>query len=102
MATTIYQQRLLEKRKTNGLCVRCGKPLEREGVHCVSCRKKINESTRKLRIWYQENGICPRCGKNSIMGDEKVCPECNAKFANRASRIRENNREQYKNNAPCI
>lgn len=95
MATSIYQQRLLDKRKSNGLCLNCGKPLDREGVHCIACREKINKTTRERRHWYQNNGICPRCGKVSLMGDEKVCPECNAEFANRASKTREKNREEY-------
>ncbi len=29
------------------------------------------------------------------MGGEKVCPECNAEFANRAAKMREENREEY-------
>ncbi len=95
MTTQIYQKRMIERRKINVLCIGCGKLLDREGVHCITCREKINKATRERRHWYQDNGICPRCEKNSIMGDEKVCPECNAKFASRASKIRESNREEY-------
>ncbi len=95
MATSIYQQRLLDKRKSNGLCVGCGNPLDRDGIYCATCRERINKTTRERRHWYQDNGICPRCGKVSLMGDEKVCPECRAESANEKSRIREENREKY-------
>lgn len=32
----------------------------------------------KDRQLLQSLGICPKCEKNSIMGNEKVCPECRA------------------------
>jgi len=95
MATSISQQRLLEKRKLNGLCINCGKSLDSEGIHCISCRKRINREVRETRHWYQDNGICPRCRKVSLMRGGKACPECNAEFANRTARIRERNREEY-------
>ena len=78
MATTIYQKRLLEKRKTNGLCIDCGNVLDRDGVRCVKCNEKNNKESREDRKWYRENGICPRCRKNIILGTENVCPECSA------------------------
>lgn len=95
MATSIYHQRLLDKRKTNNLCISCGKPLDREGVNCTECRQKINKEVAETRHWYQDNGICPRCRKNTIEGDEKVCPECNAKNANMTAKRRGENREEY-------
>lgn len=79
MATTIYQKRLIQKRKEQGLCLKCGKPLDREGTYCISCNNYLNEQQTLLRHWYQEHGICPRCGKNDLFGDEKNCPECAAK-----------------------
>ena len=79
MSTTIYQQRFIQKRKEQGLCLKCGNPLDREGAYCISCNKYLNEQQTLLRYWYQEHGICPRCGKNDLFGDEKVCLECNAK-----------------------
>ena len=78
MATTIYQKRLLEKRKTNGLCIDCGNVLDRDGVRCVKCNEKNNKESKEDRKWYRENGICPRCRKNIILGTENVCPECSA------------------------
>lgn len=78
MATSIYQKRLLEKRKANGLCIDCGNVLDRNGVRCVKCNEKNNKESKEDRKWYRENGICPRCRKNIILGTENVCPECSA------------------------
>ena len=78
MATTIYQKRLLEKRKANGLCIDCGNALDRNGVRCVKCNEKHNEESKEDRKWYIDNGICPRCRKNIIFGTENMCAECSA------------------------
>ena len=78
MATSIYRRRLLENRKTNGLCIDCGNVLDRDGVRCVKCNEKNNKESKEDRKWYRENGICPRCRKNIILGTENVCPECSA------------------------
>ncbi len=97
MATTIYQKRLIQKRKEQGLCLKCGKPLDREGAYCISCRKYINGQQMVLRRWYQEHGICPRCGKNGLFGDEKACLECNAKAYEASMRSRKNLGKEYYN-----
>lgn len=78
MATNIYQERLIKRRKERGLCIKCGEPLDREGVHCIKCREILNKSRNETKQWYKDNGICPRCGQNNLFGDEKVCIECNA------------------------
>ena len=89
MATSIYQQRLITRRKEQGLCLKCGNSLDRSGIYCAECRKDINENLQKTREWYQTHGICPRCRKNNLFGDEKVCPECSAKAYEYAMRSRE-------------
>lgn len=80
MATSIYQKRLLERRKANRLCIDCGNTLDRDGVRCVKCNTKHNEKNNADREWYRENGICPRCRKNTLFGNENMCPECYAEM----------------------
>ena len=89
MATSIYQQRFIARRKEQGLCLKCGNPLDREGTYCAECRKIINEEVQETRHWYQNHGICPQCRNNNLFGDEKVCPECSAKAYEYAMRSRE-------------
>ena len=79
MGRAEIQRRFKERRKELGICRRCAKPLDRDGVFCVECREFINKENREMRHWYQEHGICPRCFKNDILGDEKTCPECKAR-----------------------
>ena len=99
MATSIYQQRFIARRKEQGLCLKCGNPLDRGGTYCTECRKIINEDLQKTRNWYQTHGICPRCGKNDLFGDEKVCPECSAKGYSLAMKSRERlGKEHYNKN----
>lgn len=66
------------RRKDNGLCLKCGKPLDRDGTYCIECRKILSKEQNEARHFLQNIGICPRCQKNKLYGDEKVCPECNA------------------------
>ena len=79
MATSIYQKRFIERRKQQGLCLKCGKPLDRDGTYCVRCRKEITDDNTETRHFLQSIGICPKCQKNKLYGDEKNCPECAAK-----------------------
>ena len=96
MATSIYQKRLLEKRKENGLCIDCGNALDRDGVRCVKCNTKHNEKNNADRKWYIENGICPVCRDNFLFGDEKVCLECGAlKYAETMKSRERLGREHY-------
>ena len=84
MERSEYIKQWKEKRRSQGLCVACGKPLDRDGIHCAECRRKTNQATKERRRWYLEHKICPRCGKNDIMGDETRCPECRADATNNA------------------
>ena len=72
-------RRYYQKRKENGLCRSCGKPLDREGALCKICLKDQNQYKKETRDWLLDHKICPRCGKNDLFGDEKSCPECRAK-----------------------
>lgn len=72
-------KRMYHRRKENGLCVECGKPLDNVHVMCNECRIKANEERNKTRKYYQEKGICPRCRKEKLFGDEKQCLTCKTK-----------------------
>lgn len=98
MATSIYQKRFIERRKEQGLCLKCGKPIDRHGTFCTDCRKVINTDAYEIRHWYQDHGICPRCRKNDLFGDEKVCLECGAKEYGITMRSRERLGKEHYNN----
>lgn len=71
------KESLYEKRKANGICVRCGKNKAREKrVLCEECKKKqliYDKETRKFRI---KMGFCPSCGRNRLLKGAKRCAEC--------------------------
>lgn len=46
--------------------------------------------------FYQKINICPQCKNVALFGQEKLCPECRAYFANRMSRQREINNDRLK------
>lgn len=98
MATTIYQKRFIKRRKEQGLCLKCGNPLDREGTYCKNCKDIVTKEIMELRHWYQDNKICPRCRKNDLFGDEKICPECNAKAYEITMRSRERLGAEHYNN----
>lgn len=89
MDTNKYKKSLIERRKSNGLCIDCGNPLDREGLRCKKCCEKRSKWEREHRQWYLSHKICPRCGKNDLMGDETICPECRAKSVNNSLKNRE-------------
>lgn len=68
-----------KKRKENGLCTRCGTPLDRKGIYCSKCLEARRKYVNETREFYRKNKICYVCGKNKVFGDEKTCPECRAK-----------------------
>ena len=92
MTKNEYLKQWRDARKSSGLCVGCGRPLDREGRYCTKCREKLNQKERELRKWYLSHRICPRCRKNDLMGDETICPECRAKEVNNAMKNRDMDR----------
>lgn len=93
MKRSEYIKQWKENRKSQGLCVGCGKPIDRDGTYCAECRKKINTKTRETRKWYLEHNICPICRKNDLLGDETICPECRAQSTNNI--LSKRNRSEY-------
>lgn len=78
------------RRKENGLCPRCGEEMDREGHFCSKCLAKVREYQRENRTFYRANRICYACGKNKLIGDEKRCPECVAKWYGYYRKYQEN------------
>lgn len=79
----------IKQRKEAGLCVLCGKKLDRKGIRCIACNEEMNKYHRETWAWRLEHKICPRCGKNDLFGDEKMCPECLAKAYNICAKSKE-------------
>lgn len=86
-----------KQRRYNGLCPRCGKPLDRDGYYCTECLEKVREYNRANKLFYRENGICVVCGKEMVLGDEKTCPMCRAKMSIWRREPTEEQKEKYGN-----
>ena len=48
--------------------------------------------------FYKRMGICPQCKKNKLWGNENLCPECKAYFANKATEYRAKDKERINRN----
>lgn len=67
-----------ESRKSNGICVVCGKrKSEKERTMCHICLKKDSARRTKSGIseYRRENGLCLWCG-NAVIKDKFYCKEC--------------------------
>lgn len=65
---------------------------------CAECAEKQKIYQRETREYLRNMGLCPRCGKNKLFGDEKECPECNAKSYEITMRSREKLGKEHYNN----
>lgn len=84
------------RRKLNGLCTRCGKPLDRDGQYCKSCCENIRIEARENRIFRAGLNLCTQCGKYAVPEGEKMCPECRAKNNNRRKMKSEKSKENFR------
>lgn len=85
-----------DKAKRNGMCVRCGDDTDGRHIYCTKCRIQDSIDEKLSRQNYISQGVCPKCKKNSILGDEKSCPECRAKLTNKTLERREKQgKEEY-------
>lgn len=50
-------------RKDNGLCPRCGKPMDREGHYCSSCLEKNRIIVKKIEIFIEKIIYAQSAGK---------------------------------------
>lgn len=114
-SNTGYSKKLREKRKSEGLCIWCGKPLcSKSKCYCIDCRIKNqkNNNARKNGIERSEResyGLCYICGETAMEG-KNTCKDCyercrnNLQLANnskstkdRRDAIRKQNRLIFKN-----
>lgn len=84
-----------KNRKENGLCPRCGKPLDREGHYCSECLEKVNEYSRETREFCKENHICTVCRKEIVFGTDKICFECRVKRDKYRNALTEEQKMRY-------
>jgi hypothetical protein len=85
---------LKEKRKAEGICVRCGKrKVSGSYVNCVICRKKTAEKQReynrrqgRMPGELRGEGYCARCYKPIDSG--RICPECYEYLVKQAAYMR--------------
>jgi hypothetical protein len=92
-----YSKARSEKLKSEHICVICAKRKANAGyVTCGYCRDKSNESSRLKRQekpgymsleYRRQDGICWQCGKQ-IQKNEKTCPDCKRKIAERLLKSR--------------
>ena len=82
--------------KTNGLCPRCGNPLDREGFYCSECVEKLNRYQRETRELRRLIGLCPTCGKEKLFGDEKQCITCRQKAHESRTPLTDEQKEKYR------
>lgn len=55
------QEEKRKLRKINGLCVYCGKKLDRKGSHCIDCNDLYNTWKRLGKLEKHEDGKCVNC-----------------------------------------
>ena len=61
------------QRKAHGLCPKCGKSRDREGILCIFCCNQLREA-RQIRL---TTGYCTRC--NTPVEGEIKCAHCRRK-----------------------
>lgn len=77
-----------EKRRQDGVCLRCAKPKDNETTLCNYCRDKHRKYVSKLKKKNKEENKCVRCGKprdNITI----YCSGCRAENRLRFIRVRE-------------
>lgn len=80
------QKKILEKRRTEGKCTRCGRelPCQYSFKTCPTCRTYGRNRLRNIRADTDKNirgynGICWICNKNPAIEGKKICEDCYSK-----------------------
>jgi len=78
-----YQKQYMKKRKSKGLCLRCGKIKEQNRMHvsrCIKCNKKYNAGLLGKRELREVNSTREFFSLRKIVQKERECLKCNEKF----------------------
>lgn len=69
--------------KEQGVCMQCGKPLDRDGVFCKRCNMRRNRryakasrEEKKINWPRGSNGICWQCNKEPVLNGKRLCKAC--------------------------
>lgn len=84
-----------QTRKENGLCVRCGKPVEGNKAKCSECSEKDKERKKRIRKERIDNGLCLDCGKPTDRYGYR-CAECAEKRNEYNRNYKRNNKSRLK------
>jgi hypothetical protein len=83
-------QRILERRRNNGLCMRCGAwPALTDQTMCAVCSANNRVRSQKLTATRRDLGVCRECGKHPPWdkpgpnGKRALCRRCTMKMRKR-------------------
>lgn len=78
-----------ERRKAQGLCVKCGKENSNGFVMCDECMEKSKQYKKEWRRAYLDLGICPKCQTNPVIRGQGLCVDCRDAHNERGKTYRE-------------
>jgi len=81
-----------DRRKAEGICLKCGKPVGRPGrATCAECGRKAATQNKLWRDFLRSRGYCIVCGKVKVEEPYRTCPACREynRKAKERSRARE-------------
>lgn len=95
-ASAAYARRLRARLLADGVCTRCGGPVDRPRASCKECRainsKSAIKSRRKKRIEWKAAGLCRECGRDPMPG-LTTCGKCTERKRAVAQRQRDKRKE---------
>ena len=65
-----------ERRKQDGICLKCGNKAIDGRVHCFTHIKYHRNAAKGQRIKRLESGLCLRCGKGTPIKNSQCCESC--------------------------
>lgn len=73
-----YHQNRYYQRKSQGICVRCGRPVHDGKTTCTECRliDRRQKAIRRGSRITDYDGMCSRCHKKPRLEGKRVCEDC--------------------------